>query len=292
MEEEESETKKEESSLHLLYKKLIAPVADLVKRQDVVIVPEGDLFLVPFPALQDANGKFLSEAFRIRLIPSLTTLKLIQSSPDDFHSATGVLIVGDPEVHPKTRLRPLPEAKKEAQEIAELLGVTAVVGNQATKESILQKMQGVSLIHLAAHGDSERGEIALSPNCSSKQTPDKTDFMLTMEDIAKVGIRAKLVVLSCCHSGRGEIMKSEGVVGISRAFLASGARCVLVSLWALEDKSTKDFMIRFYRHLVRDKLSASEALHQSMKWMRESKKYSVSDWAPFVLIGDDVTLDL
>jgi len=83
----------------------------------------------------------------------------------------------------------------------------------------------------------------------------------------------------------------EGVVGIARAFLASGARSVLVSLWLLDDRSTKEFMIRFYGHLVRDKLSACEALHQSMKWMRETKKYTVSDWAPFVLIGDDVTLD-
>ena len=292
VEEEEEKTKKKESSLYLLYKKLIAPVVDLVQRQDIVIVPEGDMFMVPFPALQDANGKFMSETLSIRLIPSLKSLKLIQSSPNDFHSTTGALIVGDPAVHPTTRLQPLPEARKEAQEIAELLGTTAIVGNQATKEAILRKMQGVSLIHFAAHGDAERGEIALSPSCSSKRIPRKKDFMLTMEDIAKVGLRAKLVVLSCCHSGRGEIMKSEGVVGISRAFLASGARCVLVSLWLLDDKSTKEFMIRFYGHLVRDKLSASKALHQSMKWMRESKKYSVCDWAPFVLIGDDVTLDL
>ncbi len=292
VEEEEDKTKKEESSLHLLYERLIAPVADLVQRQDIIIVPEGDLFMVPFPALQDANDKFLSETFRIRLIPSLTTLQLIQSSPEDFHCTTGALIVGDPAVHPKTRLPPLPEARKEAQEIAELLGVTAIVGNQVTKEAILRKMKEVSLIHFAAHGDAERGEIALSPSCFSERIPSKKDFMLTMGDVTKAGIRAKLVVLSCCHSGRGEIMKSEGVVGISRAFLASGARCVLVSLWQLDDKSTKEFMIRFYGHLVRDKLSASEALHQSVKWMRESKKYSVSDWAPFVLIGDDVTLDL
>lgn len=86
-------------------------------------------------------------------------------------------------------------------------------------------------------------------------------------------------------------MKAEGVVGIARAFLASGARSVLVSLWLLDDSSTKEFMIRFYGYLVRDKLSTSEALHQSMKWMRETKKYGVSDWAPFVLIGDDVTFD-
>ena len=115
--------------------------------------------------------------------------------------------------------------------------------------------------------------------------------MLTMADIANVGIRAKLVVLSCCHSGRGKIMTSEGAVGIARAFITSGARSVLVSLWLLNDESTREFMIRFYGHLVCDKMSTSEALHQSMKWMRETTKYGVSDWAPFVLIGDDVTFD-
>ena len=291
VEDEEDEIEKE-SSLQLLYKRLFGPVDDLVQRQDIIIVPDGVLFMVPFSALQDSNAKFLSETFRIRLIPSLTTLELIQTSPAEYHSASGALIVGDPAAHPITRLQPLPEARKEAQEIAALLGLAAIVGNQATKREVLRKMQDVSLIHFAAHGDAERGEIALSPSCSAERAPSKKDFMLTMEDISKVGIRAKLVVLSCCHSGRGKIMKAEGVVGIARAFIASGARSVLVSLWLLNDRSTKEFMIRFYGHLVRDKLSASKALHQSMKWMRETKKYTVSDWAPFVLIGDDVTLNL
>lgn len=289
--DEQDETEKE-SSPYLLYNRLFGPVADLVQRKDIIIVPDGVLFMVPFSALQDANAKFLSETFRIRLVPSLTTLKLIQTSPAGYHSTSGALIVGDPSVHPSTRLQPLPEARKEAQEIAALLGLEAIVGNKATKREVLRKMQDVSLIHFAAHGDAERGEIALSPSCSSERTPNKKDFMLTMEDISKVGIRAKLVVLSCCHSGRGKIMKAEGVVGIARAFIASGARSVLVSLWLLNDRSTKEFMIRFYGHLVHNKLSASEALHQSMKWMRETKKYTVIDWAPFVLIGDDVTLDL
>ena len=67
------------------------------------------------------------------------------------------------------------------------------------------------------------------PERKAEWTSNKKDFMLTMEESIKVGIRAKLVMLSCCHSGRGEIMKSAGVVVISRAFLASGARCVQVS---------------------------------------------------------------
>ena len=98
-------------------------------------------------------------------------------------------------------------------------------------------------------------------------------------------------MLSCCHSGQGEI-KADGVVGIARAFLGAGARSVLVSLWAIDDKATLEFMKNFYEHLVKGK-SASEALHQAMNCMRESVEFgAVKYWAPFVLIGDDVTLDL
>ena len=111
-----------------------------------------------------------------------------------------------------------------------------------------------------------------------------------MSDVSKVHLRGQLVVLSCCHSGRGKI-KSEGVVGIARAFLGSGARSVSVSLWAVDDEATMQFMKQFYGHLVRGK-SASESLHEAMKWMRENPRYlEVRKWAPFMLIGDDVSFD-
>ena len=74
-----------------------------------------------------------------------------------------------------------------------------------------------------------------------------------------------------CHSAHGEI-KAEGVVGIARAFLGAGARSVLVSLWAIDDKATLEFMKIFYQHLVKGK-SASEALNQAMNCMRESEEF-------------------
>ena len=96
--------------------------------------------------------------------------------------------------------------------------------------------------------------------------------------------------LSCCHSARGEIKKAEGAVGIARAFLGSGARTVLVSLWALDDSSTEQLMSQFYDHLVRGE-SASDSLHQAMKWMRCNDYSDVKQWAPFILIGDNVSFD-
>ena len=231
------------------------------------------------------------------MIPSLTSLKLIADCPDDYHSRCGTLLVGDPWVAEVTNsngeqlLEQLPFARKEVQMIGEILKETPLVGKEATKDVVLKRLSSVSLVHIAAHGCMETGEIALTPDPNRAfMIPKKEDYVLTMTDVLNVQLRARLVVLSCCHSGRGEI-KAEGVVGIARAFMGAGARSVLVSLWAIDDEATMEFMKIFYRHLSEGK-SASESLSKAMKYLRETEKYSdVKYWAPFVFIGDDVTLE-
>ena len=290
--EEEERNEKLKPSLCLCYKMIIAPVVALLEGPEILIVPDRSLYKVPFAALPDKSAKYLSETFRIRIVPSLTTLKLIQESPANYHSQTGALIVGDPDVGlvrykaKKKNISRLPCAGKEAAMIGRLLGVHPLLGDQATKEAVLERINSVSLIHFAAHGDAERGEIALAPLRSINKIPVEEEYLLTMSDISRVQLRAKLVVLSCCHSGQGQI-RVEGVVGIARAFLGSGARSVMVALWALEDSATEHLMKSFYEHLVLGK-SASESLHEAMKWMRDNGFSDVNQWAPFTLIGDDV----
>ena len=289
------ETEDMKTCLRLFHKIIIAPVADILKEPEIIIVPDSCMYQVPFAALLDEGGRYLSEKFRIRIVPSLTVLKIIQDSPSNHHSKTGALIVGEPEVREviyrggKMILDPLPGARKEAEMIGKMLGVIPLLGKDATKEAVLEQMKSVALIHFAAHGNPDRGEIALSPVSTTNSTPQEEEYLLTMADVSKVQLRAKLVVLSCCHSGRGEI-KVEGVIGIARAFLGSGARSVLVARWALDDESTEQFMKCFYEHLFRGE-SASESLHEVRKWMRGNAKYSeVKKWATFMLIGDNVTL--
>ena len=293
--EEDEDLEDAPPSLSQCYKMIIAPVADLLDEPEIIIVPDRVLYKVPFAALEDENGKPLSESFRIRIAPSLSTLKLIQDSPADYHSQTGALIVGDPEVgnvtykgRPKW-ISPLDCARKEAEMIGRLLGTQPLIGENATKRKVLENIHSVSLMHFAAHGNAERGEIALAPSFPTNGYPIEEDYLLTMAEISSVRLTAKLVVLSCCHSARGQI-RSEGVVGIARAFLASGARSVLVALWAIQDKATEQFMSRFYEHLVGGE-SASESLHQAMKWMRANGFSDKKQWAPFMLIGDNVTFD-
>ena len=84
-----------------------------------------------------------------------------------------------------------------------MLGVEPLIRQHATKQAVLEKISSVGLIHIAAHDNAERGEIALSPLGSNTEIPQEDDYLLKMSDISKVQVRAKLVVLSCCHSGRG-----------------------------------------------------------------------------------------
>ena len=276
----------QKDALSTLYDIIIEPIQNLlVVGSELIFVPEGPLFLAPFAAFKGPNSKHLCESFRIRLIPSLTSLKMIGDCPVYHHCKSGVLLVGDPWVQEVAELDQLPFAKEEVEMIGEMLGCTPLIGRQATKDAVLRRLGSVALVHIAAHGSMETGEIALAPDDA------KMDFILTMRDVLRVKMRARLVVLSCCHSAQGEI-KAEGVVGIARAFLGAGARSVLVSLWAIDDKATLEFMKNFYQLLVKGK-SASEALNQTMNCMRESEEFGVVKyWAPFVLIGDDVTLEL
>ena len=295
VESEEEEDLQPVPTLAECYQMIIAPVAEFLDEAEIMIVPHRALYKVPFAALKDESEKHLSQNYRIRIVPSLSTLGLIQDSPADYHSPTGALIVGDPDVgdvlykgHLENPCR-LPSARKEAEMIAELLGAEPLLEERATKQAVLERIPSVSLIHFAAHGHAERGEIALSPQRSTNVTPSEKDYLLTMDDISQVQLRAKLVVLSCCHSAQGQV-RAEGVVGIARAFLGSGARSVLVALWAIPDKATQQLMSSFYKHLVRGD-SASESLHQAMKWMRSNGYPDLENWAPFMLTGDNVTFD-
>ena len=155
----------------------------------------------------------------------------------------------------------------------------------------LKRISSVALVHIAAHTKMETGEVILAPNTTRENPqPQEKDYLLTMEDVIEAGLRARLVVLSCYYTARGEVT-AEGVVGMARALLGSGARSVVVTLWVIGDEETLEFMSFLYDALAKGK-KESEALDHAMKCMREIEKFKeVKHWTPFVLIGDDINLD-
>ena len=119
------------------------------------------------------------------MIPSLTSLKLITDSPDDYHSRTGMLVVGDPWVQEvvirgEIILEQLPFARKKVEMIGRTFNTAPLIGREleATKDEVLGRLSSVTLIHIAAHGRMETGEIALASNTTrASQIPANEVFL-------------------------------------------------------------------------------------------------------------------
>ena len=278
---------------------MVDPVKDLVKGNKLIVVPDPQLFSVPFSALIDENGSYLSKKYSVQISPSLHTLKCTMEQSYD-PNVGFALFVGNPAVG-KVSLNgadfapiDLPNAAEEVKCLSKLFEANSFVGRAATKQRVLQHLSGASIIHIAAHGEPNRGEIMLAPNSSPTDpclsVPRPESYLLTQRDIVNTFVQARLIVLSCCYTGKGEIT-SEGVIGITRAFLAAGARCVLATLWPLlNDGVTKEFMEKFYAELCQEKpVCTALQITKNFFQTHENVEYQHSwIWGPFAIIGEDV----
>ncbi|MEG3901515.1 CHAT domain-containing tetratricopeptide repeat protein [Microcoleus sp. B4-C5] len=284
-------------NLPTLHQLLIEPIASLLPKDPnahVIFIPQGSLFQVPFPALQDANGTYLIEKHTILTAPSIQVLDLTRQQRQKLGNqpANGrgnALVLGNPTMpqvslspgEPKQQLSPLPGAEAEAIAIAPLLNTQAITGAQGTKAAIVQKMPQASIIHLATHGllDDVNGlgsAIAMAPSGSD-------DGLLTAEEIFDMKLQASLVVLSACNTGFGRIT-GDGVIGLSRALISAGVPSVIVSLWAVPDAPTSELMQSFYQNLQNNPDKA-QALRQAMLATMKTHPQP-RNWAAFTLIGE------
>lgn len=283
------------STLRQLYDILIKPVVHLIQGNKLLVIPEAALYRLPFSALLDGEGIFLSRKFSIQVCTSLETLALISKRPKREFDG-GALVIGNPlvgRVHRMGReVKPseLPGAQKEAERVASLLYTTALTQQMATKSRVINYLVKASIVHIAAHGDPVKGEIVLAPETHPNrvnQLPKEEDYLLTCADIASLNLRARLVVLSCCQTAHGDI-RAEGVVGIARSFLGAGASAVVVTLWAIDDDATLAFMELFYKHVTTN-MPICQALQYSMMTLQGKEHLKrISNWAPFYAIGEDV----
>jgi CHAT domain-containing protein len=274
-------------NLTKLHQVLIDPIAqDLPTdpNQRVIFLPQGDLFLLPFAALRDAQGKYLIEYHTISTAPSIQTLNLTRTQASQIPAQGRSVIVGDPTMpqFEGEALPPLPGARQEAIAIGEILKTTPLLGAQATKFTVLEQLRTASTVHFATHGllDTIKGDmpgaIALAPS-------DTDNGLLSASEIFDLKLRANLVVLSACDTGRGAI-NGDGVIGLSRSLIAAGVPSVLVSLWAVDDSSTRVLMSDFYRNRQVNPNKA-QALRQAM--LNTMKQYpNPRDWAAFTIVGE------
>lgn len=267
-----------------LHKLLIEPIQSALPKdpnQKVILIPQGQLFLLPFAAFRDPQGKSLIESHTLSIAPSIQSLTL--TKPKKKPLFTKPLIIGDPTMPtwPGGILQPLPGARKEAQTLSQLLSTPALIGPQATETTVVQQMPQASLLHFATHGllDAIKGE---TPGAIALTSSPQDDGFLNSSEILNLNLQAELAVLSACDTGRGTIT-GDGVIGLSRSFAIAGVPSVVVSLWSVGDSTTEYMMTQFYQALKEGKPKAT-ALREAM--LNTQKKFpNPLAWSAFTLVG-------
>ncbi len=221
----------------------------------------------------------------------------------------------------------LPGTRQEAESIQRLLPQARLfLGPEATKERLLQ-LPTPGILHLATHGffledaptpagsravghfgalgDNPRpsspqepllrsglalaGARAPAADASQPSTPRPDATLVTALELAGLNLwGTQLVVLSACDTGRGDVRLGQGVSGLRRALVVAGAETVVMSLWKVNDDSTRLLMDTYYRNLLAGQGRAS-ALREAMRSLRASRPHP-HDWAPFIALGSDAPL--
>lgn len=263
-----------------LRRALLDPLGDsLVRARRVWVVPDGELALLPLASLPArARGKGARPALGETI--EFATLPMAGTIPPALAVEGPLLVAGRP-LGGEGGLGPL------ARAAAELDGVEAawprgsterLEGERFVREAFLAlPLARFGVIHLATHA------LASSVDPRKCAVVFSRGETLGFDAIAGLELGSPLVVLSACHSGEGEVIPGQGVVGLGWAFLVAGARAMIVSLWNVEDAAAAELMVELHARLRAgdDAVHALAAAQAKLRRQRAHAGY----WAPFVVIA-------
>lgn len=215
---------------------------------------------------------------------------------------------------------PLPGTEAEGRAVASSLrGASFLSGEAATRAAIAQ-LKGPRVLHIATHGFFLGSEPTVAPATrgfvlGESRTPapaplpvnpllrsglafsganqhraDDLGILTALEASSLDLWGTRLVVLSACETGVGEVKNGEGVYGLRRALVLAGAESLVMSLWKVSDAATRDLMIAYYERLKNGE-GRAEALRSAQRSLKQRSGYAHPFyWASFVAYGDATPL--
>lgn len=291
-----------------LFSLLVQPGLDQ-KMKRIIFIPDDILHFLPFETLltDKEQSQWMVQDYRISYVPSITSFREILQRKTEENRKKDILSFGNPyfgeyegtensfaalsseDTRSDFRLIPLRYSQMEVEKIATLFKKNkrdVYTGEEATETSLKQAaLTDYKIIHFATHGLIDNDNPARSSIVLSLRDHSSEDGFLQMREIFDLKMNADLVTLSACQTGLGQFIKGEGIEGINRAFFFAGASSVLMSLWAVNDQASYQFMQRFYKHL-RSSDSIVDALRRSKIEMINSDALSHPFyWAGFIVSG-------
>ncbi len=256
---------------------LLAPEMAGRRPDRVVILPDGDLWRLPFTALTLDDGSLLATGAAVSLAPALRTLDDIARRPlADQRAILAVACTSDGRVG-------LPAAAPEARLVAGRGSPAVLLVDQGEGAFKAQDLSQVQIIHFASHILADLRQ----PHGSGIElgADQDNDGVLRAREIYRLPLAARLTVVSGCRSGDGGTVSGEGLLGLSHALLSAGSRSVVLSRWDLADRGAAFFMANLYDALRRAPVDA--ALMSARKACLESRHWShPAYWATYFVAGD------
>ncbi len=259
--------------LHALYQDLVAPWIDKADGyRRLIIVPHGLLHYLPFHAFYDGE-QYLLQRFQISYLPGSSFIDLSQEPPQGPLTS---LVMGHSQ---NDRLFHVAD---EVDAVGAALGTRPYLDEEATRSRFQEDAPDCHVLHIAAHGDFRSS----NPLFSGFHLQDG---LLTTLDVFNLRLRASLATLSACQTGLTLVRGGDEIFGLMRAFLASGTKSLVLSLWPVEDETTTLLMQHFYGRLAQGDekdvalQSAQKRLLVGNEGLPSAHPYY---WAPFFLVGD------
>lgn len=259
-----------ENQLTMIAESLLWPVLDQVLDcAAVTIVPHALMKAVPFHALRLPDGRFATDQFALRYATGLPEIAGRDrcAIPTDAYCA--IFHPGEPDS---------PEMNEEARGISGIYPRADLYGRErATRLNLCSALASdYDFVHIASHASAALDNPAFSEILLH-------DGPVYLFDLFGTRINAPMVTLSACQTGRPGVLPMGEVYGLAEAFLNQGAKCVLSSLWTVDDRVARVFMGHFYTLL-----SQSAGLNQAWTGAIHKIREQIPNpchWAPFVLIG-------
>jgi CHAT domain-containing protein len=265
-----------------LYDLLIGPAKDAIAdKKRIAIVPSGLLCFVPFQSLatKTSTGElsYFGDSKQVFYVNKITT---VTNGRNQLLNDLKIVAVGNAD-------NSLKNAEIEVNTLHQNFPSSVVfVGNEATKQKVLNSPGEFNILHLATHGilDYSNAENSYLVFAADKITGD--DGKLKINDIYRIKNldRFKLVTLSACETAVVQSIADGWPISTASAFIEAGVPTVIATLWKVDDKATSILVDRFYANMkTMDKVAA---LQNAQQFLKQQKQYSDPNyWAPFQLVG-------
>jgi CHAT domain-containing protein/Tfp pilus assembly protein PilF len=201
------------------------------------------------------------------------------TGPSILHVATHGFFLQDEEATDKHAAAPSDKSAAQADKTAAQVDKTAAQGDK-TKD-------GTRLSKAVAHVENPLLRSGLALAGANQGGGGNTDGILTALEVAGLDLwGTKLVVLSACDTGLGEVRNGEGVYGLRRALVLAGAESQVMTLWAVSDRGTRDLVVGYYRALLGGE-GRGEALRRvQLRMLRDEARAHPYYWAGFIQTGE------